>query len=134
MRLAFFARSTTAEANDEVASCGFDGERGKAFGIMSENGALVRIAWFDGQEGEDEGIVGLTFVELWSGRISLSFDRASGSVTRIPYEGVDITYEDVDDRSTDLADVFSRLLAAQPERVRIHREPPPPPSGPISSA
>lgn len=117
-QLAFNAISTSAQRDEEVADCSFVGALGREFALMSEDGALVRIAWRDGSAGEDEGIVGIARVVLVPGRVSITFDRtADGWHSTIPYEGVDITYDDVDDRHHDLVDVFSALLSSAPDCV-----------------
>jgi hypothetical protein len=87
---------------------------------VSEDGLRVRIAWHDGTAGEDEGVVGIASVRLRPGRVSLDFDRTvAGCATAIPYDGADVTYDDVDERSTDLIDIFQRLLASAPERIHL---------------
>lgn len=123
MRLAFHAHSTSADANEDVASFVFEGPGGRSFGLMNEDGLRVRMGWHDGMQGEDEAVVGVAEVRLARGRLSVDFDRQMDAChTNIPYEGVDITYDDLDDRSLDLVDVFQRLLSSCPGRIRIVTE------------
>ena len=113
MRLTFHAHTTDADANDEVAQCSFIGTDGKLFGLMTEDGTLVRMTWHDGVAGADEDVIGLGKVAVTSGRLVLEFDReAAGTWSDIPYEGVEITFDDTDERSVDLTDVLSQMRKA----------------------
>jgi hypothetical protein len=118
MRLAFHATSTSAHVEGEVADCSFTSATTE-LGLMSEDGRLCRVAWSaPGHAGEDEGVIGLAQVELWPGRLAIDFE--AGPHSAMPFDGVDITYEDLDDRSLDLVEVFRELLCQAPDRLRIH--------------
>ena len=118
--LSFNAVATSAECDIEVADCGFTGDLGKEFGIMNEDGTLARIAWHDGLHGEDEGIVAIDSVVLQPGRLSIVFDHTNSEWnSTIPYLGVDITYDDRDDRFSDLVETFKQIFSSIPERIEI---------------
>lgn len=120
MKLSFEARSTFADADDEVVSCSFEGPKGMELGLMNEDAELVRMSWGDGHDGADEDIIRLASVELWPDRVLITFDASRGQST-FPYDSAEIRYPDQDDRFLDFLDVFSRLLAADPSRLILHR-------------
>ncbi len=120
-RLAFRARSTSALVEDGIANCDFEGERGCDLGLMTDSEGLVRMYWRDGATGEDEAVIGLKRVRLSPERVSIDFDPDGKRHTRIPYLGVDVDYEDVDDRFLDFEDVFQHLLADDLTRLEVDR-------------
>ena len=75
MKLAFDARSTFADADDEVISCSFEGPRGLELGLMNEDAALVRMSWGDGSDGADEDTIRLARVELWPDRVLIRYEK-----------------------------------------------------------
>ncbi|MCA9550121.1 MAG: hypothetical protein KC933_08805 [Myxococcales bacterium] len=111
MRLAFHADSTSV---DEFG-CGFESGV-RHFALMVEDGQVGRMWWHDGVRGEDECLVRIAVAEVGPRVVRLEFAGCGGYTG--PYDGVEITYEDYDDRFGDFRDVFLRLLAGAPERLR----------------
>jgi hypothetical protein len=119
-RLSFHALTTSAQADEEVSDCGFVGAYGYECALMNEVGNLVRIAWSDGALSESEGVVAISHVRLNPGRITLTLDRTNQQFRSIiPYDEIDITYDNAENRHADLVGVITQMLVVVPECVEV---------------
>lgn len=73
--------------------------------------------WHDGSDGRDERTVSIGAASLHPDRVVIAF-KGEGC----PYDVVEISYDDPDDRFGDFKDVLAHLLEAEPTRLTISEE------------
>ena len=109
MRLSFHATSTSVDED----GCGFEGEMAQ-FAVMYEDGRVARIWWHDGTRGQDECVLPIR-VTLSPTTVAIELERTEPTTYDGPYVGLDITYDDHDDRLGDLHATFAKILDERPE-------------------
>jgi hypothetical protein len=118
--LSFSALTSSAQSDAEVSDCGFLGKHGVEFAMMREDGALVRIAWSDGASCEGDGLVGIKHLSLGRGQLTIVLDKKHKRYqSTIPYDFIKISYDNSDDRFSDLVEVCKHILQLQQDRIEV---------------